>query len=122
MNTIIIEIVMKNSNTTFKSNYAVAPGEYIEEHMKYYGYSYEKFADLCGCSIESVKEIVIDKVPLTLKLAKKFEKVIDIPGETLMRIEVDYRSRVKPAAKVKEREKKASSVVKQPITVAQQFG
>ena len=113
---------MTKSNSSFELNYAVAPGEYIEEHMEYYGYSYEKFADLCGCSVESVKEIVIDKVPLTLKLAKKFEKVIDIPGETLMRIEVDYRSRVKPAVKVKEREKKNSSVVKQPFTVAQQFG
>ena len=113
---------MTKSEKPFKSNFAVAPGRYVKEYMEYYDYSYEKFADLCGCSVESVKEIVIDKVPLTLKLAKKFEKVIDISGETLMRIEVDYRSRVKPAVKVKEREKKASSVVKQPLTVVQQFG
>ena len=122
INTIIIEIVMKNSNTTFKSNFAVAPGRYVKEHMEYYGYSYEKFADLCGCSVESVKEIVIDKVPLTLKLAKKFERELDIPAYALMRIEGDYRSRVRPVVKVKEREKKASSVVKQPFSVAQQFG
>ena len=85
---------MSKSNSTFELNYAVAPGEYVKEYMEYYDYSFQKFADLCGCSVKSVKDIVIDRIPLSMKLAKKFEKVIDIPSETLMRIEEDYRSRV----------------------------
>ena len=103
---------------SFKSNFIVAPGAYVEEHMEYYGYSYQKFADMCGCSAELVKAVVIDKAPLTLELAKKFEKVIDIPGETLMRIEEDYRSRIKPVVKGKTREKKPP-VVQQSFAVAQ---
>ena len=51
-------------------------------------------------------------------MAKKFEKVIDIPGETLMRIEEDYRSRIKPVVKGKTREKKPP-VVQQSFAVAQ---
>ena len=46
---------MTKSKTTFELNYAVAPGEYVKEHMEYYGFSYQKFAELCNCSAESVK-------------------------------------------------------------------
>ena len=112
---------MSKLNSTFELNYAVAPGEYVEEHMEYYGYSFQQFADLCGCSAKSVEEVVIDKKPLTLNLARKFEKIIGIPGETLMRIEKDYRSRIKTTAKVKKRVKEPL-VVQQSFAVAQQFG
>ena len=105
-----------------KFNFGVAPGRFIKEHMEYYGYSYEKFADICNCSVDAVKEIVIDKKPLKTVLAKKFEKELDIPAHVLMRIEKKYRLFNQTAGKEKVREKKASSVVKQPFTVAQQFG
>ena len=109
---------MTKNNSTFELNYAVAPGEYIEEHMEYYGYSLQKFADICNCSVKSVKEIVIDKKPLTLELAKKIEKELDFPVDLLMSIEEDYRSRIKPVVKLKTREKK-TPVVKQSYAVAQ---
>ena len=76
----------------FELKFAVAPGRYVEEHMEYYGYSYEKFADICNCSVEAVKEIVIDKKPLKTVLAKKFEKELDIPAYVLMRLEKRFRS------------------------------
>ena len=112
---------MSKLNTTSESNFAVAPGRYVKEHMEYYDYSYEKFADICNCSVEAVKKIVIDKVPLTFELAKKFERELDIPAYALMRIEGDYRSRVRPVVKAKEREKKTTSVDKS-FTVALQVG
>ena len=80
----------------FELKVAVAPGEYVEEHMEYYGYSFQKFAEVCGCSASAVKEIVIDKKPLNSQLAKKFEKELDIPADLLMSIEEDYRPRLKP--------------------------
>ena len=80
----IVEVFMKKSKASYQFNFGVAPKAYVEEHMEYYGYSYEKFADLCGCSVRSVKEIVIDNKPLTPKLAKKFEKEPDIPVHVLM--------------------------------------
>ena len=105
----------------FKSNFVIAPGEYIEEHMEYYDYSYEKFAEICGCSVDSVKELVIEKKPLNLKLAKKLENELRISAETLMRIEKKYRLRSKPVVNTKKREKN-TSLVDQTFTVAQQFG
>ena len=113
---------MTNTMAPCKLNFAVAPGRYIKEYMEYYDLSFQEFADRCNCEVLLVQELVVNKAPLTLDLAKKIEKELDMPADLLMRIEVDYRSRVKPTAKVKEREKKASSVVKQPFTVAQQFG
>ena len=71
----------------FELKIAVAPGRYVEEHMEYYGYTFQKFAEICNCSVESVKEIVTEKKPLTMKLAKKIEKELDIPAHVLMRIE-----------------------------------
>ena len=112
---------MSISSSTFELNYAVAPGEYVKEHMEYYGYSFQKFAEICNCSVEEVKEIVIDKKPLTMNLAKKFEKELDFPVDLLMSIEEHYRSRIKPTAKVKKRVKEPL-VVQQPFAVAQQFG
>ena len=109
---------MTKSNTTFELNYAVAPGEYVEEYMEYYGFSFQDFADRCDCSAESVKSVVLDKAPLTMTLAKKLGREIDIPADTLMSIEEDYRSRIKPVVKLKTREKK-TPVVKQSYAVAQ---
>ena len=105
---------MAKSETPYQCNFAVAPGRYIKEHMEYYGYSYQKFADICNCPVESVKEIVINAKPLTIRLAKKFEKELDIPADLLMSIEEDYRSRIKPATKVKKR-------VNEPLVAQQTF-
>ena len=80
------------------------------------GMTFQKFAEICNCSVESVKEIV-EKKPLTMKLAKKIEKELDIPADLLMSIEEDYRSRIKPVVKLKTREKK-TPVVKQSYAVA----
>ena len=109
---------MAKSETPFQCNFAVAPGRYIKEHMEYYGYSFQKFAEICNCSVEEVKEIVIDKKPLTMNLAKKFEKELDFPVDLLMSIEEDYRSRIKPAAKVKKSVKEPL-VAQQPFAVAE---
>ena len=82
---------MTKSKSPYQFNFGVAPARYVEEHMENYGYSYEKFADICNCSVDSVKEIVIGKKPLKTALAKKFEKELDIPALVLMRIEKKYR-------------------------------
>ena len=109
---------MSKSIAPCKLNFAVAPGRYIDEYIEYYDLSFQEFADRCDCTVKSVKEIVIDKIPLTLELAKKFEKELDMPADLLMRIEEDYRSRIKPVVKVKTREKKPP-VVQQSYAVAQ---
>ena len=85
--TINKESSMTKPKSPYQFNFGVASGRFIIEHMEHYGYSYEKFADICNCSVDAVKEIVIDKKPLKTVLAKKFEKELDIPAHVLMRIE-----------------------------------
>ncbi len=113
---------MAKSKESYQFKFAIAPGEYVKEHVEYYGYSYQQFADICNCSVESVKEIVNDKAPLTMRLAKKFERELDIPADLLMRIEEKYRIFNQSTERAEKREKNATSVVKQPFTVVQQFG
>ena len=112
---------MSNSESPYQCNFAVAPGRYVKEYMEYYDLSFQEFADRCNCAVENVQEIVIENKPLTQMLAQKIGKVIHIPAHVLMRIEKDYRSRIKPIVKVKEREKKTTPV-DQILVPAQQFG
>ena len=109
---------MTKSKSPYQFNFAVAPGRYIKEYMEYYGYSYEKFAELCNCSVKSVKEIVIEQKPLTIKMAKKIERELDFPADMLMRIEKKYRIFQNPVIKVKTREEK-TPMVQQSYAVAQ---
>ena len=43
--------------------------------------------EICRIPAVIVEEILIDKKPLTVKLAMKFEKELDIPAHVFMRIE-----------------------------------
>lgn len=45
------------------TNYAVAPGEYIEEWIEDEGLSQQKVADLLGCSRKQVNNIIHGRAP-----------------------------------------------------------
>ena len=52
------------------TNYAVAPGEYLEEWIADEGLSQQRVADLLGCSRKQVNEIINGHAP-----AKSFHAV-----------------------------------------------
>lgn len=74
------------------TNYAVAPGEYLEEWIDDNGMSQQKVAVLLGCSRKQVNEIVNGRAPITNETALRLERVAGIPAETWLKYEALYRA------------------------------
>jgi len=74
------------------TNYAVAPGEYLEEWIDEHGLSQQRVADLLGCSRKHVNEIVHGRAPITSDTAIRLERVVGIPADSWLRYEAAYRA------------------------------
>ncbi|MGW5514037.1 HigA family addiction module antitoxin [Nocardia africana] len=74
------------------TNYAVAPGEYLEEWIDDQGLSQQRVADLLGCSRKQVNEIVNGRAPITDDTAMRLERVVGIPADSWLRYEAAYRA------------------------------
>lgn len=74
------------------TNYAVAPGEYLEEWIDENGLSQQRVAELLGCSRKQVNEIVNGHAPITSETATRLERVSGIPAASWLRFEAAYRA------------------------------
>lgn len=74
------------------TNYAVAPGEYLEEWIDDHGLSQQRVAELLGSSRKQVNEIVNGRAPITSDTAMRLERVVGIPAATWLKYEALYRA------------------------------
>ena len=74
------------------TNYAVAPGEYLEEWIEDGGFSRQRVAELMGCSRKIVNEIVTGCASITEETAMRLERVVGIPADSWLRYETAYRA------------------------------
>ena len=74
------------------TNYAVAPGEYLEEWIDDQGLSQQRVAELLGSSRKQVNEIVNGRAPITSDTAIRLERVVGIPAKTWLKYEALYRA------------------------------
>lgn len=74
------------------TNYAVAPGEYLEEWIDEQGLSQQRVAELLGSSRKQVNEIVNGRAPITSDTAMRLERVVGIPADAWLRYEAAYRA------------------------------
>ncbi|WP_022878727.1 HigA family addiction module antitoxin [Microbacterium sp. B19] len=74
------------------TNYAVAPGEYLEEWIEDEGLSQQRVAELLGSSRKHVNEIVNGRAPITPDTAVRLERVVGIPATSWLTYEAMYRS------------------------------
>ncbi len=74
------------------TNYAVAPGEYLEEWIEDQGLSQQRVAELLGCSRKQVNEIVNGRAPVKNDTAIRLERVVGIPAASWLRYEAAYRA------------------------------
>ncbi|KQO81478.1 HigA family addiction module antidote protein [Frigoribacterium sp. Leaf263] len=74
------------------TNYAVAPGEYLEEWIEDNGLSQQLVADRLGCSRKHVNEIVNGRTPITADTAARLQRVVGIPADAWLRYEAAYRA------------------------------
>ena len=74
-----------------QTNYAVAPGEYLEEWIEDQNLSQQRVAELLGSSRKQVNEIVNGRAPITSDTALRLERVVGIPADSWLRYEAAYR-------------------------------
>lgn len=74
------------------TNYAVAPGEYLEEWIEENNLSQQRVAERLGCSRKQVNEIVNGRAPITEDTAMRLERVVGIPADAWLRYEAAYRA------------------------------
>lgn len=77
------------------TNYAVAPGEYLEEWVDEHGLSLQAAAGLLGYSHEQVNEIISGRVPITAETATRLARVTGITARSWLRYEAAYRAATK---------------------------
>lgn len=74
------------------TNYAVAPGAYLEEWIDDHGLSQQEVADMLGSSRKHVNEIINGRAPVTSETAIRLERVVGIPAAAWLRYEAAYRA------------------------------
>lgn len=74
------------------TDYAVAPGEYLEEWIDDHGLSQQRVAEQLGSSRKQVNEIVNGRAPITSDTAMRLERVTGIPAKAWLKYEALYRA------------------------------
>lgn len=74
------------------TDYAVAPGEYLEEWIDDHGVSQQRVAEQLGSSRKHVNEIVNGRAPITSDTAIRLERVTGISSKAWLKYEALYRA------------------------------
>ena len=75
----------------YKPDYAVSPGDILNERIIAQGISQAELARRCGHSAKLISEIINGKAPLNPNIALGFEKVLNVDASIWLNIETDYR-------------------------------
>ena len=77
--------------TSYKPNYAIHPGEYLEEVLAERKMTQKELAELTGYSKKHLNQIIKKKAALSAETALRFEKVLDISADIWNTLENNYR-------------------------------
>ena len=72
-------------------NYAVSPGEILEEHLSALHISQAEFARRCGRSPKLISDIIAEKAPVEPETALQFEKALGVQAHIWIGLESKYR-------------------------------
>ncbi|PQZ60129.1 MULTISPECIES: HigA family addiction module antitoxin [unclassified Microbacterium] len=98
-----------------RTNYAVAPGEYLAEWLEETGTTQQQAADRISASRKQINEIVNGRAPITAETAFKLGRLTGIDAETWLRIEMQYRTDL---ARLRDEAELAAHASKIPASTA----
>lgn len=78
-------------NKEYSPDYAVHPGEILEDILVSRGIPKGVFAQRCGISMKSISQIINKKQPVTSETAIQFEKVLDVDAGIWIALDARYR-------------------------------
>ena len=70
------------------------PGEVLKDEIEYRGISQSRLASQMGISYKILNDILNERRPLTTTTAMLFEAALDVPADSLMRIQLKYNMQV----------------------------
>ena len=82
---------MTASTNTFLPDYAVPPGDILQEELESLGLSHTEFAKKCGLSPELISGIIDNMAPIDEQSAIEFDRVLGGGADIWIRLEASYR-------------------------------
>ncbi|MCP5119179.1 MAG: HigA family addiction module antidote protein, partial [bacterium] len=83
---------MTRPNTNeYLPDYAVPPGEVVNEYLEAYGMTQVELADRTGMAKKTVNQVVNGKAPITPATALKLERVFNRPARFWGNLEREYQ-------------------------------
>ncbi|HBX44345.1 HigA family addiction module antitoxin [Limibacterium fermenti] len=70
------------------------PGEVLKDEIEYRGISQKKLAARMGISYKILNDILNQRRPVTATTAMLFEAALDVPADSLMRLQLKYNLQV----------------------------
>ena len=70
--------------------YPIHPGEVVKDELEERGISQRKFADSLGMGYSVLNEILNARRPITTTTALMFEAALDIPADSLLKMQMKY--------------------------------
>ncbi len=86
----------------FRPDYAIRPGEILEETLAARGMKKTEFAERCGRPAKTISEIIAGKAAITPETAIQFERVLGVPASLWTNLETRYRLRLAEQAEGRE--------------------
>lgn len=66
------------------------PGEVLKDEIEYRKVSQRKLAEQMGISYKALNDLLNGRRTLTIAIAMMFEAALDIPADSLMRLQLKY--------------------------------
>ncbi len=66
------------------------PGEVLKDEIEYRKISQRQLAEQMGISYKVLNDLLNGRRPLTITVAMMFEAALDIPADSLMRLQLKY--------------------------------
>jgi HTH-type transcriptional regulator / antitoxin HigA len=79
----------------YEPDYAIAPGETLEEMMKALGMTQQELAERTGLTVQTLNRIFKGEQPITYETANKLEYVTGYPASFWNNLEAQYREQLK---------------------------
>ena len=105
---------MTKATYVYQPDYAVPPGEILEEHLEALQMSQADLARRCNRSPKLISEILSGKAPVEPATAIQLEKALGLDARIWLGIEADYRLHLQREAEAKEAAKQMAWARKFP--------
>lgn len=99
--------MVEATENAFEPDYAVPPGETLEEELDARGMSQAELAERTGMARKTLNEIIKGKAPITPETALKFERVFALPARFWLNLERHYQETL---ARLAERQRLEADV------------